>query len=234
MNRIISLIKFKNKFSSRKLFAALKSAKDSSSDFLIFSDLFKVDENAIHKFNSFQTSTIDSEFLTQIANIVKEANSLKIKIGYSFNLTKSFSQKEIRDNREYLIGFFNFLKFLGAASFYFEDANELPKEFLVDFFSKIKGVYVFGSTSLTNSISLSDFDLYHLGFNALQPRFLEINIDKYIKDKTKANLNYVANLIDFDTHYFKNFYRIFKIYRNEKIISILSNEKFFKIIYKII
>jgi len=232
MNKIISLVKFKNKFSSRKLLAVLKDSMNSSCDFLIFSDLFKVDENAIHKFDSFQTSTIDGKFLIQITKVVKEAEQLKIKIGYSFNLTNSFSQKEIRDNREYLIGFFNFLKSLGAKAFFFEDANELPKEFFVDFFAKIKGVYVFGSTSFTENVSLSDFELYHLGFNALQSMFLDLNIDKYIKDKTKTNLNYVSNLVDFDSYYFKNYYRILKIYKNKTICNLISKVKCFKIIYK--
>ncbi len=231
-NKIINIVKFKGKFLSKKLYVALNNAHLNSYDFLIFSDLFIAKDSEENKFSSFQCSTIDNEFLNEITNVTRLAREKNIKIGFSFDLNKSFTQKEIRDNREFIITFLNFLKSLGAICFYFEEANVLPKEFIADYFSKINGVTSFGSTIETNELSLSEFDLYHYGFNAIKSSFLEQTIDLYIKRKRKRDLENVNLLINYDLHYFPNYYRIFNKFNNKELLSILSKEKYFKIVFK--
>ena len=233
--RIIKIVQFKSRFSSKRLVSSFERAKQDAVDFLIFSDIFKCDINAQNKFNLFQQETIDDSFLTQFVNLKNESSSAKIKLGFGFDLLSSFTAKEIRDNREYLVAFFNFLiQHLCISSFFFERANELPKEFLIEFFAKIKGVYVFGSTSSSLSNSLSDFELYSLGFNALQSTFLEHEIDKLSKNNSKASYDKLATLLSWEAHYFNNYYRIFKDYKNKKISSLLNKEKSFVISYDVV
>lgn len=233
--RLIKIVQFKSRFSSKRLISSFERAKKDKTDFLIFSDIFKCDINAENKFNLFQQETIDDSFLTEFVNLKKEASSAKIKLGFGFDLLSSFSAKEIRDNREYLVAFFNFLiQHLCISAFYFEKANELPKEFLLEFFSNIKGAYTFGSTSTSLINSLSEFELYSLGFNALQSSFLEKEIDKLTKTNSKVSYDKLVALLNWESHYFNNYYRIFKIYKNEKISSLLNKEKGFLVSYDII
>lgn len=233
--RLIKIVKFKSKFSSKRLLSSFERAKNDETDFLIFFDIFKCDINAENKFNLFQQETIDNLFLTEFVNLKKQASAAKIKLGFGFDLLSSFSAKEIRDNREYLVAFFNFLiQHLGILVFYFEKANELPKEFLLEFFSKIKGVCTFGSTTSSLSNSLSDFELYSLGFNALQSSFLENQIEQLTKSNSKISLDKLASLLSWESHYFNNYYRIFRIYKNKKISSLLNKEKSFLVSYDII
>ena len=229
--KIIQIIKFQKSISSKRLFVSLKTAKEISADFLILSDLFKCDKNDINKFGVFQFKTIGNQFLEAFDALKVQAKENKIKIGFGFNLSDSFAQKEIRDNRDYIIAFFNYLKHLGAQVFFFEKANLLPKEFLDDFFKNIKGVSVFGTSINTSTTSLSDFDLYACGFNAIESLFIEETIDQYLKNRTKTLLSKLEVVLDFDAYYFKNFYRIFKRNNNKNISELTRKHNSFEISY---
>lgn len=229
--KLIKIINNENSISFRKFLFILNKSKKEGADYLVLSNLFKCNKNDVNKFGVFQFNTIGTKFLDAFASLKLEAKESSIKLGFGFNLSESFTQKEIRDNRDYIIAFLNYLKHLGAQVFFFENANLLPKEFVEDFFKGIKGVCVFGTSKDTSSTSLSDFELYSLGFNAIEPMYIEKIIDNYQKNKSKSNLEKVKTIIDYDGHYFKNYYRIFKRYNITKLKEILNQNNNFEISY---